>query len=111
PVNDVAAATLLDEANTLAQELSDAAMGDRDRLAAASALARVQAAVDLLRAAADGADAVIDAVGDPRPTPGPASPGLDCTPVESPNIRPTIDDFEDGNTQVLVQDGRDGYWH
>ena len=22
-----------------------------------------------------------------------------------------LDDFEDGNTQILVQDGRDGYWH
>jgi hypothetical protein len=112
PVNDVAAATLLDEANTLAQELSDTAMGQGgDRLAAASALVRVQEAVDVLRAAADGADAVIEAVGDPRATPGPAGPGVDCTPAESPNIRPMIDDFEDGNTQILVQDGRDGYWH
>jgi hypothetical protein len=112
PINDVEAATLLDEANALGQELSDAAMGgDGDRLASANALVRVRDAVDILRAAANGADAVLEAVGDPRPTPGPVGPGVDCTPAESSGTRPLIDDFEDGNSQALVQDGRDGYWH
>ncbi|MES1157557.1 MAG: hypothetical protein ABUL67_00530, partial [Haliangium ochraceum] len=111
PINDVEAATLLDEANTLGQELSDMAMGGDDRLESANALVRVRDAVDLLRAAANGANAVIEAVGDPRATPGPVGPGLDCTPAEASGTRPLIDDFEDGNTQALVQDGRDGYWH
>jgi len=54
---------------------------------------------------------VVEAAGEPRDTPGPARPGAECNPTAASGRDGLIDDFEDGNNQILVRDGRDGVWH
>jgi hypothetical protein len=110
PVRDVEGAAILEEASRIGQNLSDNAQSSGD-LGTANALLRVRAAVDKLRAATQAANDVIDAAGDPRPTPGPAAPSSVCNPTRATGASPLIDDFEDGNSQCLVEDGRDGFWH
>jgi hypothetical protein len=110
PVRDVEGAAILEEANRIGQNLSDDTQGSGDPLGRANALIRVRAAVDRLRAATQGAGDVIEAAGEPRPTPGPAAPSSVCDPTHA-GAAPLIDDFEDGNSQCLPNDGRDGSWH
>jgi hypothetical protein len=111
PVRDVEGAAILEEATRIGQNLSDNTQSSGDSLGRANALIRVRTAVDRLRAATQAAGDVIEAAGDPRPTPGPAAPGGVCEPTHATGAAPLIDDFEDGNSQCLVNDGRDGSWH
>ena len=111
PVRDVQGGALIEEARRLADNLSAGAATSGDPIGSANALVRVRAAVDLLNAATSGAVDVVEAAGTPRDTPGAATPSVDCTTARASGTAPLIDDFEDGNTQVLVSDGRHGYWH
>ena len=111
PVSEVEGPAMLEEANRIGQNLSEAAMSGGDSLASANALVRIRAAADRLQAATAGAEHVIDAAGDPHPTPGATTPNIACEPSEASGTSPLIDDFEDGNSQSRVSDGRDGDWH
>jgi hypothetical protein len=111
PVRDVQGAAMLEEARRLADNLSAGAASSGDPIGSANALVRVRAAVDLLNAATSGAIDVVDAAGTPRDTPGAGTPNVDCNRARASGTTPLIDDFEDGNTQILVSDSRNGYWH
>jgi hypothetical protein len=92
----------------------------RDRLSsntntAAGALESAQKVVDLLDAVINGSKAVLAAVGPARQG---SMPGGFVPPVTTPTcdittssgVMPLIDDFEDGNAQILSIDGRNGSW-
>jgi hypothetical protein len=110
PVRDVQGPALLQEGARIAQRLSDSAASSANPLAAANALARLRDSLELAEAASAGASRAIDAAGRPRQA-AVDSPADECTPIESSGTAQVIDDFEDGNTQVLPNDRRDGYWH
>ena len=111
PVRDVEAPALLQEAGRVAERLQATAATSGDALGAANALLRVRAAAALLDAAGSGAVDVVESAGEPRDTPGGANPGVECTPTQAGGSRPLIDDFEDGNSQILTDEGRNGSWH
>jgi hypothetical protein len=109
PARDVQGPAMLQEGSRIAERLSTGAATADDPLAAANALVRVREALDRIEAASAGASRAIDAAGRPRERSG--SPDNECTPLVSTGTGQLIDDFEDGNTQVLPYDQRDGYWH
>jgi hypothetical protein len=111
PVRDVEGPALLEEAIRIGERLRATAATSSDPIRNANALVRVRDAAQLLEAATVSAGAVIDAAGAPRDTPGIGTPGVDCTVAVAAGSMPLIDDFEDGNGQILVDEGRDGYWH
>lgn len=110
-VRQVEAPALLLQAQRIAEALQATATSSNEPLRSAQALARVRATSTLIEAAAGGAVDVLDAAGPPRDTPGPSTPNLDCTPRVASGTPARIDDLEDGNSQVLLDDGRDGSWH
>lgn len=111
PVHDVQGPAMLIEGARIGQKLADTASASEDPLASANALVRVRGALDLMQAASAAAGDVITAAGAPRERPGADDPASECTPVEASGTAPLIDDFEDGDSQVLPNDGRDGFWH
>jgi hypothetical protein len=84
-------------------------------------LDQAQAALALLSAARASTSLLIDVLGPARQgptTPGgplpdatPTQPQLTCEPFSSPGTSGLIDDFEDGNSLLLPNDGRAGAWH
>ncbi|MEO8181283.1 MAG: hypothetical protein ABI895_20800 [Deltaproteobacteria bacterium] len=93
----------------------------RDRLSnntntAPGALESAQKVLDLLTAVMNGASAVLDAVGPARQgsvpggAPSAVPPAFSCDIKKSPALVPLIDDFEDGDAQLLLNDGRTGSW-
>jgi hypothetical protein len=89
----------------------------RDRLAsnpgtAGATLDSAQKVVDLLGAALNGATTLLGAVGPARQgsLPGSGPPPISCEIEKSPGLLPLIDDFEDGDAQLLPNDGRNGSW-
>jgi hypothetical protein len=111
PVRDVEGPALLEEASRIGTRLQATAASSGDPIGSANALVRIRDAAELLEAAATGADAVIDAAGPPRDTPGGGPGDTDCTPHVATGSMPLIDDFEDGNPKILVDEGRDGSWN
>jgi len=91
----------------------------RDRLAggdpaaSSSALASALADVALLNAVKDNVASVLGAMGAPRqgPSPGSGPQTPFCDVFQASGQVPLIDDFEDGNSSVLPNDGRSGSWH
>jgi hypothetical protein len=109
PVRDVQGPSLLQEGSRIAERLSDGAASADDPLAAANALARLRESLQRAEAASTSAGEVVDAAGPPRRQSGASIE--ECRPIQATGTAPLIDDFEDGNAQVLPNDGRDGYWH
>jgi hypothetical protein len=109
PVRDVQGPALLQEGSRIAERLSDSAASSDDALAAANTLVRLREALRRAEAASLGASELCDAAGPPRQRSG-AAPE-ECRPLRSSGTGQLIDDFEDGNGQVLPNDDRDGYWH
>jgi hypothetical protein len=106
-IRDARLAPALDEATRL-----------RDRLAGiagapAAELASAVADVALLNAVKESVASVLDVMGAPRQGPGPgAGPQMGvCDVFKASGQAPLIDDFEDGNSSALPNDGRSGSWH
>jgi hypothetical protein len=110
PVRDVEGPALLEEATRVAQRLQATAASSGDPIGSANAAVRVRNAAELLGASTTRSDAVIDAAGEPRGAPGAEPPPVDCTPAVAAGTLPIIDDFEDGDSQIIVGEGRDGHW-
>jgi hypothetical protein len=110
-VHEVEAPAIAQQAERIAAELQGTAASSGEPLRTAQALVRVRAAGEMLEAIASGTRSVVEAAGPPRDTPGPSLPGAECNAVSASGRDGLIDDFEDGNSQVLVRDGRNGVWH
>jgi len=107
-IRDSRGRTALDEASRWRDRLSS------NSNTAAGALQTAQQVVDLLTAVMNGAQSLLDAVGPARlasaPGGAPPSNGPACDLKKSPGLVPLIDDFEDGDAQLLPNDGRNGSW-
>ncbi|HTV17257.1 MAG TPA: hypothetical protein VMG12_01260, partial [Polyangiaceae bacterium] len=110
-VRDVEAPAVAEQAQRIADELQGTAATSGDPLRTAQAAVRVRAAGAMLEAITNSTGSVVDAVGEPRDTPGPAIPSADCTATVGSGRDGLIDDFEDNNSQISVRDGRNGFWH
>lgn len=107
-IRDARLAPALEEATRLRDRLA----GNPD--AATSALATALSDVGLLNTVKENVVGVLNAMGPPRQGPFPGS-GPQQTPFcdiyKASGQAPLIDDFEDGNSSVLPNDGRSGSWH
>jgi len=111
-VHEVEAPAIAAQAQRLGEQLQGTAATSDEPLRTAQALVRVQAAGAMLEAITRGTRDVVEAVGEPRDTPGSGTPpSVDCAPAAGSGSDGLIDDFEDGDTQIRVSDARDGYWH
>jgi hypothetical protein len=110
-VHEVEAAAIGEQAQRIAEQLQGTAATSGEPLRTAQALVSVRAAGEMLQAITNGTRAVVEAAGQPRDTPGPAAPSAECNPIAASGRDGLIDDFEDGNGQISLRDGRNGVWH
>jgi hypothetical protein len=106
-IRDARLGPALDETSRLRDRLAG------DPAAASTALATAIADVALLTAVQQNVLSVLDAMGPPRRGPGPGSEPQQpfCDVSQASGQEPLIDDFEDGNSSLLPNDGRSGSWH
>jgi hypothetical protein len=105
-LRDARSPVALDEASRWLDRVSS------DPYTVPATLASAQATVDRLRAVLGNATNVLAAVGPARQSnaTGSVPPALVCDVKKSPGLAPLIDDFEDGDAQLLPNDGRNGSW-
>ena len=106
-IRDARLAPALDEATRLRDRLAG------NPAASGTALASASADVALLNAVKENVATVLQAMGPPRQGPGPGSAPQTpfCDVYKASGQAPLIDDFEDGNSSLLPNDGRSGTWH
>ncbi|MEY2931825.1 MAG: hypothetical protein RL033_2574 [Pseudomonadota bacterium] len=114
-VRDAESTPAIDEATRLVERLTATPASP------ANLLEQAQATLGLLSSARASTSLLIDVLGParqgpmtgtgPLPDPSPTQPQVTCEPFQSPGGNGLIDDFEDGNSLLLPNDGRAGAWH
>jgi hypothetical protein len=106
-IRDARLAPALEEASRLRDRLAG------NPAASSTALASALADVALLNAVKDNVASVLGSMGAPRQGPGTGSAPQTpfCDILKASGQAPLIDDFEDGDSSVLPNDGRSGSWH